>query len=120
VTALAANHLGGAGVRVATQVLLHLDRQAVHAAPHIGVPDRQPYPNAGRGRVFIAEPAPPGPRRQIRRHRPRYRPRTLPANSTSIAGSPPTAPSAGPAAGSGGISTCVKPFATVPNSCRDR
>jgi hypothetical protein len=29
-----------AGIRIAPESLLHLQRQAVHAAPHVGVADR--------------------------------------------------------------------------------
>ena len=47
-----------AGVRVAPERLLHLQRQAVHAAPHVGVPDRQPHPNARTGTGIIAATAP--------------------------------------------------------------
>ena len=32
-------------MRVAAEALLHLQRQAVHAAPHVGDPRRQPYPH---------------------------------------------------------------------------
>jgi hypothetical protein len=37
-------------VRIPSQHLLDLDRQAVHSARHIGVADRQPHPHAGRNR----------------------------------------------------------------------
>src|SRR5215469_5810621 len=46
VTALAAEYVEIAGMRVMLQSLLNLDRQAVHATPHIGVTHRQPYPHA--------------------------------------------------------------------------
>ena len=34
------------GMRVPTERLLHLQRQPVHAAPHIGAANRQPDPHA--------------------------------------------------------------------------
>jgi hypothetical protein len=33
---------------IASEALLHLQGQAAHAAPHVRVPRRDPYPNAGR------------------------------------------------------------------------
>src|SRR5688572_4693553 len=39
-----------ARVRVATEVLLHLQRQAVHAAAHVGHARRQPHPHPRRHR----------------------------------------------------------------------
>src|SRR5215469_9745213 len=50
VTAFSAKDVKIAGVRVATQHLLDLDRQAVHAAPHVGMTDRKPHPHANRDR----------------------------------------------------------------------
>src|SRR5260370_39701321 len=35
-----------AGMRALAERLLHLQRQSVHAAPHIGAADRQPDPDA--------------------------------------------------------------------------
>src|SRR3546814_17222841 len=32
---------------IASETLLHLQGQAAHAAPHVRVPRRDPYPNAG-------------------------------------------------------------------------
>src|SRR5262249_16947214 len=37
-----------AGVRIAVQRLLHLTRQPLHPAPHVGMAGCDPYPNAGR------------------------------------------------------------------------
>ena len=39
-----------AGVRITSQRLLNLQRQAVHAAAHVGPADRQPYPHPARNR----------------------------------------------------------------------
>src|ERR1700686_3779122 len=39
-----------ASMRVPADRLLHLQRQPVHAAPHIGAADRQPHPNTRRNR----------------------------------------------------------------------
>src|SRR3954454_6407712 len=35
-----------AAMRIASQRFLNLQRQAVHAAPHVGSPNRKPYPHA--------------------------------------------------------------------------
>src|SRR3954469_8285196 len=43
-TAFATENIKIAGMRIALQPLLDLKRQAVHAAPHVGVADRQPHP----------------------------------------------------------------------------
>ena len=43
VAALAPKHEEVAGERIASKRLLYLQRQPVHAAPHIGAPDRKPY-----------------------------------------------------------------------------
>src|SRR3954470_3813586 len=45
VTAGATEHVEIARVWIPAKRLLHLQRQAVHAAPHIGPPDRQPNPH---------------------------------------------------------------------------
>src|SRR5271169_379412 len=37
-------------MRVALEPLLHLERQALHPAPHVGVPSRDPHPNSSRKR----------------------------------------------------------------------
>src|SRR5436305_12412477 len=39
-----------AGVRIAPERLLHLQRQPVHAAPHVGPADRQPHAHPARNR----------------------------------------------------------------------
>src|SRR5262249_4936289 len=39
-----------ATVRIALECLLHLQRQAVKAAPHVGMATRQPHPRARRDR----------------------------------------------------------------------
>src|SRR5438045_3201046 len=64
--ALAAEHVEIAAVRIALQRLLHLDRQAVHAAPHIGVPRRHLGNDRARREAFshnrallLLAPAPP-------------------------------------------------------------
>src|SRR5215218_156602 len=42
----AAKNVQIAGVRVAAECLLHLQRQPVHALAHVGPADRQPHPYA--------------------------------------------------------------------------
>src|SRR4051794_36862935 len=122
VTALAAEHIEITRMRIAAELLLDLQCQAVHASPHVGLTDRQPHPHAGRDRdhrrasaLTIAAANSAGTELGIRT-------RTLPANSTSIAGSPHTAPpTAASAAVSGGaISTDANPSATALNSFRQR
>jgi hypothetical protein len=55
VTAFAAEHVEVAGMRIVMHHLLNLDRQAVHAASHVGVTDRQPHPNPeGTGIIATA------------------------------------------------------------------
>src|ERR1700730_11672672 len=90
-TALTPENVEVSGMRIAMQHLLDLDRQAVHAAPHVGVPDSQPYPHSRgdwdhyRDSVFMTAVAnSAGIEAGIRT-------RALPANSTSIAGSAPAA-----------------------------
>jgi hypothetical protein len=50
VTTLAAKDENMAAIGVAPENLLNLQRQAVHPAPHVSVPGRQPYPCARRER----------------------------------------------------------------------
>jgi hypothetical protein len=57
VTAFAPENVKIAGVRIALQPLLDLQRQAVHAAPHVGVADRQPHPHPREGTGIIAPTA---------------------------------------------------------------
>src|SRR5947209_3575160 len=85
---LAAEHIEIAGVRIALQHLLHLDRQAVHAAPHIGVPDRQPYPHSRGNRDHRRATALTTAAANSAEIEPGIRTTIFPANSTSIAGSP--------------------------------
>ena len=51
-TAFATKNVKVASMGIALQSFLNLDRQAVHAAPHVGVADRQPHPHAGDLYVF--------------------------------------------------------------------
>src|SRR5690242_7852157 len=48
VAPLATEHIQVPGMRIALQRLLNLQRQAVHATPHVRGTCRQPDPNAGR------------------------------------------------------------------------
>src|SRR5713101_3169781 len=110
-------------MRIALQTLLHLDRQAVHAAPHIGVADRQPHPHPGRNRDHRRDSALTTAAANAAGIEPGIRTRAFPANSTSIAGSaqggtPFAVVGAGPSAGA--ISIWAKPAAEARNSCRQR
>jgi len=86
VTAFAAENIKIAGMRIALQPLLDLRRQAVHAAPHVGVADRQPHPHPRGNRdhrpdnaLTTAAANPVGIDAGMRK-------RAFPANSISIAG----------------------------------
>ena len=105
-------------MRIAPELFLDLQRQAVHAAPHIGVADREPHPNPGWDWDHRRDSALTTAAANAAETAVGIRTRTLPANSTSIAGSPCTAPSA--AVAGGAISTGAKPLATAPNSFRQR
>ena len=48
VPALAPEHVQVARMRIPLKCLLHLECEAIHAAPHVGVPHREPNPD-GRG-----------------------------------------------------------------------
>src|SRR6185437_12075192 len=50
VAALAAEHIQIAGMRIALQGLLHLQRQPVHATAHVRRTGGQPHPHTGRRR----------------------------------------------------------------------
>src|ERR1700694_3227790 len=105
-TAFAAENIKIAGMRIALQPLLDLQRQAIHAAPHVGVADCQPHPNSRGNRdhrpdnaLTTAAANPVGIEAGMRK-------RALPANSISIAGAaehPPPSPI-------GATSTWAKPL----------
>src|SRR5215472_17535122 len=104
------------GMRVAPQSLLHLDRQAVHSASHVGVPDRQPHSHTRwdwdhrRANASMTAAAKAGDTAAG------IRTRALPANSISIAGIGGAAmPSP-----DGAISTRAKPLAAARKSRRQR
>src|SRR6266853_1886728 len=87
VTSFASKNVQIAGVRIAPQPLLHLHRQGVHAAPHIGVPDCQPHPHARGDRDHRRATTLTTAAANAAGTDPGLRSRTLPANSTSMAGS---------------------------------
>src|SRR5712691_4622663 len=117
-TALAAEHIEIAGMRIALQTLLHLDRQTVHAAPHIGVSDRQPHPHTGRNRDHRRDSALTTAAANAAGIEPGIRTRTFPA-STSIAGSGQGAAPFVAVLSAGAISTWANPAAPR-SSCRQR
>src|SRR5258706_6850206 len=49
-TTPSAKHEKLSAVRIALELLLHQERQAVKAPPHVGMTRRQPHPDAGRKR----------------------------------------------------------------------
>src|SRR5271167_4577872 len=114
-TSSAAEDVQIAGMRIALQYLLDLQRQAVHPTPHVGVADCQPNTNSRRNRdhrpdsaLTTAAANPAGIKAGMRR-------RAFPANSISIAGAaghPASTPT-------GAIRTWAKPFPT-PSSRRQR
>src|SRR5271169_1239901 len=114
-TAFPAKNVKITGMRIALEPLLDLQCQTVHAAPHVGVADRQPHPHSRGNRdhrpdnaLTTAAANPVGIDAGMRT-------RALPANSISIAGGaghPALSPT-------GAISTWAKPLPT-PISCRQR
>src|SRR3954452_9957502 len=110
-----------AGMRIAAESLLYLQRQTVHAFPHVGPADRQPHPHPAWNRdhrrasaLMTAEARSAGIEAGMRT-------RALPASSTSIAGSPQVGsrvPWSGPA--DEAIRTCAKPDAAARSSCLQR
>jgi hypothetical protein len=109
-TAFAPGNVEIAGMRIAMHRLLNLDRQAVHAASHIGMTDRQPHPNPRGHRdhrdnaLTTAAANSGGTVRGIRSW-------TCPPNAISIAASRSTARSVrfGAAASGGAIKTRGEP-----------
>src|SRR6516162_10532087 len=102
-------------MRIALQYFLDLHRQAVHAAPHVGVADCQPDANSRRDRYHRPDRAlttaaanPAGIEAGIRT-------RACPANSISIAGAPRRLASSP----TGAITTRAKP-SPFPSSWRQR
>jgi hypothetical protein len=55
--AASAKHVEVTSMRVALEPLLHLERQALHPAPHVRMPGRNPHPNSGRKRDHRADNA---------------------------------------------------------------
>jgi hypothetical protein len=85
-TSFASEHVQIAGIRIALQYFLDLQRQAVHPTPHVGVADGQSNPNSRRDRDHRSDNAlttaaanPAGIEAGMRM-------RAFPANSISIAG----------------------------------
>ena len=111
-----------AGMRIAPERLLDLQRQAVHAAPHVGAADRQPHPHAGRDRDHRRVSALTTAAANAAETEPGIRTRTLPVNSTSIAGSATDLSSSAVELGTSPavIMTGANPFRTARNSFRQR
>jgi hypothetical protein len=86
VTSGASKDLTIAGMRVAAQRLLHLQRQAVHTTPPVGVADRQPHPHPARNRDHRRARAATTAAAKAGDTKAGIRTRALPANSISIAG----------------------------------
>src|SRR5271163_858646 len=114
-TSSAAEDVQIAGMPVALQYFLDLQRQAVHPTPHVGVADCQPNPHPRRNRdhrpdsaLTTAAANPAGIDAGIRM-------RAFPANSISITGAAGH-PASSPA---GAIKTSAKPGPT-PISRRQR
>src|SRR6266404_7013141 len=104
-----------AGMRIALQYFLDLQRQAVHPTPHVGVADCQPNAHPRRDRdhrpdsaLTTAAANPAGIEAGMRMH-------AFPVNSISIAGAAGH-PESSPA---GAIRTWAKPLPT-PSSRRQR
>jgi hypothetical protein len=114
--ALPPKHIEIAGVRIALERLLHLQRQAVHPAPHVGMAGRDPHPNPGRqwdhratSALTIADANSLGAVAAMRT-------RMSPPSSISSAGWPAIVRWSGP----GATTTSAKPVAAARRSCRQR
>src|SRR5205823_15037623 len=121
IAADATEHIEIAGMRIAAERLLYLQRQAVHAFPHVGPADRQPHPSTAWNRDHRRASALTTAEARTAGIEPGLRIRTLPANSTSI---PASLQLASSVAWSGlsheAIRTCAKPDAAARSSCRQR
>src|SRR3954467_3811469 len=114
-------HIEIAGMRVAAESLLYLQRQTVHAFPHVGPAHRQPHPHAAWNRDHRRASALMTAEARSTGIEPGMRTRILPANSTSIADSLQLASSvAWPGLSDEAIRTCAKPDAAARSSCRQR
>src|SRR5258707_139713 len=102
-----------AAVRIALELLLHQERQAIEAPPHVGVARCQPHPDAGRkrdhGRRSFATSAATAADTVAASTAPVIRSRVPPASSISIT---PT--------GAGNPGTAVAPTKIGRASCRER
>ena len=83
-TAFPAKNVKVASMRIALQLLLDLQRQAVHAAPHVDVADRQPHPHPAWNRDHRRASAPTTAVAKAGDTEAGIRTRALPANSISI------------------------------------
>src|SRR5689334_23436359 len=104
-------------MRVALQLLLDLQRQAVHAFAHVGTADRQPHPDPARNRDHRRANASTTAAAKTGDTEAGIRTRALPANSISTAG---IAGGAVTPSLAGATSTCAKLFAAVRRSRRQR
>src|SRR4051812_44586398 len=104
--ALATKDVKIAGVRIAPQCMLDLERQAVHAAPHVGVANRQPHPHARRHRDHRRDSALRTAAAKSAGTDPGIRTRTWPS-STSIAGAAQGGAPVGSGLSAGAIRTCA-------------
>jgi hypothetical protein len=83
--AFAAKNVKIAGMRITLQLLLDLQRQAVHAFAHVGAADRQPHPYPARNRDHRRANASMTAAAKTGDTDAGIRTRVLPANSISIA-----------------------------------
>src|SRR5271163_5285723 len=114
-TSSAAEDVQIAGMRVALQYFLDLQRQAVHPTPHVGVADCQPNPHPRRNRDHRSDSALTTAAANPAGIDAGMRTRAFSANSISIAGDAGH-PSPSP---TGAIKTWAKPLPT-PISRRQR
>src|SRR6516164_3840829 len=103
---VAAEHEEIPGVRIALQALLHLEREAIHAAAHVGMTGRNPHAHARgngyhrRGSAFITAVTRSGSTA------PEIRKRTFRLNSSSMSG-------VGTGNAAGGGSLCSAPAIVI-------
>src|SRR3954447_20236807 len=86
VTAFPTKNVKIASMRIALQLLLDLQRQAVHAFAHVGAADRQPHPYPARNRDHRRANASTTAAAKAGDTDAGIRTQVLPANSISIAG----------------------------------
>src|SRR5947209_20314207 len=85
IAADAPEHIEIAGMRIAAESLLYLQRQTVHAFPHVGPADRQPHPHPAWNRDHRRASALTTAEARSAGSEPGMSTRALPAHSITLA-----------------------------------